>query len=153
MWSLLREAEIGEEAFHATEESRLVPTDGWRLGNGSAWRNVLEALQHAGLRHVWFTVFGLEQTHDDLCGRAGAFAAIMSGLKRCAAVGLQTGVNIVVSVRNAKEIGEIAEQVRALGAERSCRPTFRAGHHWVVSTSRFGMSLPTCAGCHLPRST
>jgi len=118
VWSLLRAAEIGEEAFQATGESRLVPTDGWRLGTDPNWRSVLNDLQQAGLRHVWFTLLGLEPTHDGLCSRPGAFAAIIAALERCAAVGLQTGANIVVSTRNVNEIGAIAERVRALGAER-----------------------------------
>ena len=88
VWSLLRSAEVGEETFHATGESRLIPTDGWRLGTDPDWRHTLEDAQRAGVRHVWFTLQGLEATHDALCGRPGAFAAIMAGLKRCAAVGL-----------------------------------------------------------------
>jgi hypothetical protein len=118
VWSLLRQAEVGQEAFHATEESRLIPTDGWRLGRDPDWRRVLEALQQAGVRHVWFTLLGLEPTHDALCNRPGAFGAIVSALERCAAVELATGVNIVVSTRNAREIGVLAERSRALGAER-----------------------------------
>jgi hypothetical protein len=106
---------------------------------------VLEALQHAGLRHVWFTLLGLEHTHDDLCGRSGAFAAIVAGLERCAAVGLETGVNIVVSVRNVKEIGEIAERVRALGAERFV-PTYVAG--WSPLRGLYESIRPEPADLH-----
>ena len=116
-WSLLRRAEVGQEGFHATEESRLIPTDGWRLGTDPDWPRLLQDLQRVGVRHVWFTFLGLEPTHDQLCKRAGTFAAIVSALERCAAVGLATGANIVVSTRNTGEIAELAGRIRALGAE------------------------------------
>jgi hypothetical protein len=139
VWSVLRAAEIGEEAFQATEESRLVPTDGWRLGTDPHWRHVLEELQRAGLRHVWFTLLGLEDTHDALCGRSGAFAAVFSTLERCASVGLQTGANIVVSTRNTHEIGELGKRVRALGAELFV-PTYVAC--WTPSNAQYETIRP-----------
>jgi MoaA/NifB/PqqE/SkfB family radical SAM enzyme len=80
-----------------------VPTDGWRLGIDPDWRHVLEEVKRAGFRHVWwFTLLGLDATYDALRGRSGAFAAIVSALQRCLAVGLETGVNIVVSTRNTR---------------------------------------------------
>ena len=139
VWSLLRAAEIGEEAFQATEESRLVPSDGWRLGTNPDWRHVLEEVQRAGLRHVWFTLLGLEDTHDALCGRPGAFAAAFSALERCAAVGLDTGVNIVVSTRNTHEIGRLAARVRARRAQQFV-PTYIAG--WAPASARYEAIRP-----------
>jgi hypothetical protein len=138
-WSLLREAEIGEDAFHATDESRLVPSDGWRIGTDPNWRHVLQQMHGAGLRHVWFTVLGLQETHDNVCSRGGAFAAIVSALERCAAVGLETGVNIVVSTRNTREIGELGDRVRALGAEQFV-PTYVAA--WSPSSSLYERIRP-----------
>src|SRR5438309_7069087 len=93
----------------------------------------------AGLRHVWFTVLGLQETHDNVCSRGGAFAAIMSALERCAAVGLETGVNIVVSTRNTREIGELGDRVRAFGAEQFV-PTYVAA--WSPSSSRYERIRP-----------
>lgn len=139
VWSQLRAAEINEEAFQATEESRLVPTDGWRLGTDPNWRHVLEEVKRAGLRRVWFTVLGLEGPHDALCGRSGAFAAIMSALLRCSVVGLETGVNIVVSTRNTRQIGELGQRVRALGAEQFV-PTYVAC--WSPSSTEYEAIRP-----------
>jgi hypothetical protein len=96
-------------------------------------------VKRAGLRHVWFTVLGLEGTHDALCGRSGAFAAIMSALQRCSVVGLETGVNIVVSTRNTRQIGELGQRVRALGAEQFV-PTYVAC--WSPSSTEYEAIRP-----------
>jgi RNA polymerase sigma-70 factor (ECF subfamily) len=118
VWSFLRSAEIGTEAFQDSEEGRLVITDGWRLGTQSDAPDLLSDFREAGLRHVWFTLAGLEQTHDDLCQRPGAFAAIVAAMKRCRDAGIETGSNIIVSTRSAGEVRELAMLVRSLGAER-----------------------------------
>jgi hypothetical protein len=83
-------------------------------------------VQRAGVRHVWLTFAGLESTHDALVGRPGAFAANIAALERCRTVGLETGANIIVSTRNTSEIGELAQRIRALGAERFV-PTYVQG--------------------------
>jgi hypothetical protein len=118
VWTFLRSAEIGNEAFQNTEYGRLYSTDGWRLGTDPDAGQLLSDFRDAGLRHVWFTVCGLEETHDALTGRPGAFAAIVSAMKRCRDVGIETGASIIVSKRNTREVRELAQLMRALGAER-----------------------------------
>ena len=130
-WALLFQAQVlDEQPGHGV--SRLVPTDGWRLGTYSDWRPLLERFKEAGLQHVWFTFVGLEQTHDVLCGRPGAFAAVVAAMERCAAVGLETGANVVVSTRNVHQLADLSRLVRRLGGERYV-PTYAqwwtpAGH-------------------------
>jgi RNA polymerase sigma-70 factor (ECF subfamily) len=130
-WRLLFQAQVlGEQPGDAA--SRLVPTDGWRLGTDPDWRPLLERFKEAGLQHVWFTLVGVEETHDALCGRPGAFAAVVAAMERCAAVGLETGANVVVSTRNAQQLADLSRLVRGLGAERYV-PTYAqwwtpAGH-------------------------
>lgn len=118
VWLFLRGAEIGNEDFQRRSESRLVPTDGRRIGTDPDWRTLLDDLRAAGLRHVWFTFAGLEATHDDLCGRPGAFQEVVTAMERCATAGLETGANIIVSTRNVAEIAELGSLVRSLGGER-----------------------------------
>jgi len=118
VWSFLRSAEIGKEAYQDTEEGRLVVTDGWRLGRDPAAPKLLADFREAGLRHVWFTFAGLEETHDDLCQRPGAFDAIVTAMKRCRDAGLETGANIIVTTRNTGEVKDLALLVRSLGGER-----------------------------------
>ena len=126
VWSFLRSAEIGNEAFQNTEEGHLVPTDGWRLGSDPESPELLANFRKADLRHVWFTFAGLEKTHDELCQRPGAFAAIVTAMKRCREAGIETGANIIVSTRNTGEVRELAGLIRSLGAERFV-PTYVCG--------------------------
>ena len=118
VWSFLRSAEIGKEAFQDSEEGRLVVTDGWQLGRDPKAPKLLADFKEAGLRHVWFTFAGLRETHDDLCQRPGAFDAIVTAMERCRKAGIETGANIVVTTRNTDEIAELAALVRSLGGER-----------------------------------
>jgi RNA polymerase sigma-70 factor (ECF subfamily) len=118
VWSFLRGAEIGNKEFQRQSESRLVPTDGRRIGTDPDWRPLLDGMRAAGLRHVWFTFAGLEATHDDLCGRPGAFREVVMAMERCAAAGLETGANLIVSTRNVREIRALGSLVRSLRGER-----------------------------------
>jgi RNA polymerase sigma-70 factor (ECF subfamily) len=118
VWSFLRSAEIGNEVFQDSEEGRLVITDGWRLGHDPAAPELLADFREAGLRHVWFTLAGLRETHDYLCQRPGAFDAIVAAMERCREAGVETGANIIVSTRNTGEVAELATLVCSLGAER-----------------------------------
>ncbi len=118
VWSFLRSAEVGNEAFQDSEEGRLVITDGWQLARDSDAPELLADFREARLRHVWFTFAGLRETHDELCQRPGAFDAIVTAMERCREAGIETGANLIVTTRNTGEIGELATLVRSLGGER-----------------------------------
>lgn len=111
VWALLREAET------APPEFALIATDGWRLGNDSEWRPLLEGLRRAGLGHVWLTFTGLEATHDALCGRPGAFAAAVRALERARDAGLGVGANLLVSTRSTSELAELTRLVYSFRAD------------------------------------
>jgi hypothetical protein len=118
VWTLLRGVEIGNEAFQATEYGRLYSTDGWRLGTDPEAGQLLAGFGEVGLRHVWFTLCGLQETHDAAAGRPGAFAAIVTAMMRCRDAGIETGVSIILSRRNTNQVRELAQLTRSLGAER-----------------------------------
>ena len=118
VWSFLRSAETGNEAFQDSEEGRLVITDGWQLGRDREAPELLADFREAGLRHVWFTLAGLRETHDELCQRPKAFEAIVTAMERCREAGIETGANLIVTTRNTGEIAELATLVRSLGGER-----------------------------------
>jgi len=139
VWLDARNAELGCANFHEQDESRLIPSDGWRLGTDPGGVRLLEELAAAGLRHIWFTLLGQDATHDALCQRPGAFAAVMAGLERCMAVGIGTGANIVVSTRNTVEIAALASRVRQLGVQEFV-PTYVAG--WVSADSGYEAIRP-----------
>jgi hypothetical protein len=138
-WTLLYQAQVlGEQPGDAA--SRLKPTDGRRLGTDPDWRSLLERFKAAGLHHVWFTFVGLEQTHDDLCGRPDAFAAVVAAMERCAAVGLETGANVIASTRNAHELADLSRLVRRLGGERYV-PTY--AEWWAPAGEAYEAIRPT----------
>jgi len=118
VWSFLRSAEIGTEAFQDTGEGRLAITDGWCLGTAPQAPEVLADFRRAGLQHIWFTFVGLDETHDELCRRRGAFSAIITAMERCRDEGIETGANIIISRRNIAEVKHLAELALSLGAER-----------------------------------
>lgn len=133
VWEFLRSAEIGTQVFQESEEGRLVVSDGWQLGVDPKAPQLLADFKQAGLRHIWFTFVGLEQTHDDLCRRPGAFRAIVTAMERCRTAGIETGANIIVSTRNVGEVRELAELILSLGAERfiPTYPLAASSHHWA----------------------
>jgi RNA polymerase sigma-70 factor (ECF subfamily) len=118
VWSFLRSAEIGNEAFQESEEGRLVITDGWQLGRHPEAPKLLADFKEAGLRHIWFTFAGLRETHDDLCQRPGAFDAIVTAMERCREAGIAAGANLTVTTRNTGEFAELGALVRSLGSGR-----------------------------------
>ena len=50
-----------------------LPTNGGRIAQEENWQDLLNSLMDAGLRTVHLSVYGLEQTHDILAGRRGAY--------------------------------------------------------------------------------
>jgi RNA polymerase sigma factor (sigma-70 family) len=126
IYSFLLSAEVGNEEFRKTGEGHLEITDGWVLGTDPHAPKVLAGFKQAGLRHIWFTFAGLEQTHDHLCRRAGAFQAMVTAMARCREAGIETGAGIIVSTGNAGEIAELAGVIRSLGAEQFI-PTYVSG--------------------------
>ena len=118
VWSFLRSAEIGTEAFQDTGEGRLAITDRWQLGTAPHAPERLADFRQAGLQHIWFTFVGLGETHDELCRRPGAFSAAVTAMERCREAGIETGANIVVSTRSVGQVKPLAELILSLGAER-----------------------------------
>jgi len=115
IWSYLRSAAMGAEEYHKSEEGHLWPSDGWRLGTDPDAPQLLKDFHAAGLKYIWFTVVGLERTHDELCRRRGAFAAIITAMKRCREAGIGIGANIIASTRSTQEVRELAELVLSMG--------------------------------------
>ena len=113
IWCVLGEASIGPPGFP------LIATDGWRVGTDPAWRAVLDGLKAAGLRHVWLTFAGLEQTHDALRGRPGAFDAAVRSLERAAEVGLSRGANVIVSTRSITEVSALIELIYSYRTDKA----------------------------------
>jgi RNA polymerase sigma-70 factor (ECF subfamily) len=98
------------------EEGEMIITDGWRLGTDPEAPRIIEQFYNDGVRHMWFTLAGMEQTHDDLCRRPGAFRAVVAAWDRVRAAGINFGGNVIASTRNASELRHISQLYRAHGS-------------------------------------
>lgn len=74
----------------------------------------------AGFSYVGISLDGTEAVHDDLRGMAGAFAATVAGLRRCAEAGLRTGVRLTLGRHNVADLDAILDFVAAAGIPRAC---------------------------------
>jgi RNA polymerase sigma-70 factor (ECF subfamily) len=117
-WSLLKHV-----------EGEMIITDGWRLGTDPEAPRILERFYNDGVRHMWFTLAGMERTHDELCRRPGAFRAVVTAWDRVRAVGIDFGGNVIASTRNAGELRDISRLYRAHGSGKHV-VTYVAGWMW-----------------------
>jgi RNA polymerase sigma-70 factor, ECF subfamily len=113
VWRYLEQATIRPPGHVESEEDRLCPTDGWRLGTDPEAPRLLAEAREAGMKYLWFTLAGHGVTHDDLCRRPGAFEAIRVAMARAKEAGFLGGANLIVSTRSAPEVQRMAETVLA----------------------------------------
>ena len=97
MWRLLYAHGYGTERLN---------TNGGRIAREEKWQDLLNTLIAAGLRTVHLSVYGLEQTHDVLAGRKGAYRDLMACAERCTAVGLEVDWGFPLFKRNMAELTE-----------------------------------------------
>lgn len=109
LWS----ASVQPADHQESEEDLLWPTDGWRLGTDPEAPRVLREMREDGLKHLWFTLAGYGATHDELCGRPGAFEAIVTAMRRAREAGFLGGANLILSTRSAPQVRQMAEAVLA----------------------------------------
>jgi RNA polymerase sigma-70 factor (ECF subfamily) len=124
---LMRSADVGNEAFLEDDASRILVSDGWRLGTDPSGLQLLKDFFAAGLvKWIWFTVAGYGDTHDGLCERPGAFAAITTAMERCGEAEIGPNWFILLSKRSAPEIGRLAETVVRIRGDGAQLPVFPA---------------------------
>lgn len=85
--------------------------------NGTLLDRRWEEVVTSGVDSLSFSVDGLETTHDRLRGRKGAWQRTMAAMERVIAHGgIGVSVYFTVTRDNVRELVEVYEQVRALGA-------------------------------------
>ena len=79
-------------------------------------REKVAELRTAGLDSAQVSIEGgSPRTHDLITGKAGAFAAAVSGIKNLLAAGIRVHTNTTISALNKDSLPEITELVRTLG--------------------------------------
>jgi hypothetical protein len=94
-----------------------LPTTGVALAQRDDWRDLLEGVRTLGVKTLWFTFHGLEEAHDILVNRKGAFRESGLTVERARALGLRCGTNVYVSKLSAPSAGELGRHLRSLGID------------------------------------
>ncbi len=95
---------IGEEYF--------LPTNGSLLA--AAPDKTWSRLIGAGCRCLQLTLYGLERTHDEFAGRAGAYRDVLATARRAMEFGIEWYVQIPIHPGNISELEETVEMARKL---------------------------------------
>ena len=109
-----RAAELG-----LLHEDFFIPTNGSILARSSddTWKR----LKDAGMNWLQFTLYGLEQTHDQFAGRRGAFQNVITAANRATEHGIGWYVGVIFHAGNANELADTIEYARNLDPSGNAR--------------------------------
>lgn len=77
-------------------------------------------LKAVGVTYAGISLDGLEQVNDEFRGRAGAFAAAMSGIRNCVAAGQRVGLRFTINRHNYQELDRIFDFIERENIDRVC---------------------------------
>jgi 12,18-didecarboxysiroheme deacetylase len=77
-------------------------------------------LKDLGLSYVGISLDGTQAVHDKFRGQPGAFAAALTGVRHCQAVGLKVGLRFTISRLNVQEVPPIFDLVEEYDLPRIC---------------------------------
>jgi len=92
-------------------------TPGPLLAQRADWEEILGCLKELGTTTLWFAIHGLDELHDRVAGRNGAFKETATAIERAKAMGLRCGTNLFITSANAHQIPEILEFFRCVGMD------------------------------------
>ena len=92
-------------------------TPGPLLAQRADWEEILIALKELGTTTLWFAIHGLDEVHDQVANRKGAFLETIIAIERAKNVGLRCGTNLFLTSANAYQIPQILEFFRAVGMD------------------------------------
>ncbi len=111
----LYRSDIFQLARYATEKGIRVAL----ATNGTlVTKEVARMIVDAGVRRVSISLDGADpETHDTFRGIPGAFNAAVQGLKNLKALGMSVQINMTIARHNAKQLPEVLELAKSLGAD------------------------------------
>jgi radical SAM protein with 4Fe4S-binding SPASM domain len=81
-------------------------------------RDVARMIVDSGVKRVSISLDGADaQTHDSFRGIPGAFHAAVAGLRNLKALGMSVQINMTIARHNAKQLPEVLDLARNLGAD------------------------------------
>jgi len=125
--------------------------------------DVISHMRKSGLKSAGISIDGLEETHDRIRCRPGAFHHSISGARRLAEAGIQLTVITSVTALNLDQLDQILELVRSLGAwqwqlqplfptgRSNGSPEFRLSAQDYLQLGRFVRHQNSNGGTRLPR--
>ena len=111
----LYRSDIFQLASHATERGLRVAlaTNGTQVT-----KEVARMIVDAGVKRVSISLDGADAvTHDSFRGIPGAFDAAVQGLRNLKALGMGVQINTTIARHNAKQLPDVLELARSLGAD------------------------------------
>lgn len=82
-------------------------TTGVPVGVRDDWRPLLETAKACGTRALWLAFHGMDEVHDRMVGRPGAFEALKIAIERAHEVGLECIANVFVSKESVHQTREL----------------------------------------------
>lgn len=83
-------------------------------------RKTARRIKDIGIGYVGISLDGLQVVNDEFRGRKGAFAAAMSGIENCVAVGQRVGLRFTINQHNLRELENIFDFIEAEDINRVC---------------------------------
>jgi AdoMet-dependent heme synthase len=81
-------------------------------------KDVARMIVDSGVKRVSISLDGADaQTHDSFRGIPGAFDAAVAGLRNLKALGMSVQINMTIARHNAKQLPQVLELARTLGAD------------------------------------
>src|SRR5437016_3904998 len=81
------------------------------------WRDLLEAAAALGTTTIWLAFHGVDEEHDPLVNRPGAFAETCMAVERVHAAGLLVGCNVFLTRRTLPRVDLLADTLERLGID------------------------------------
>lgn len=92
-----------------------ISTNGTLIDPDSARR-----LKSLGVGYAGISIDGVEETHDRVRGRRGAYRAALAGIRNCRDAGVRTGIRFTVHRWNVHELPEVLFLAEREGVDRIC---------------------------------
>lgn len=94
-------------------QAEFLQCDGMDMRGEAECAELVRMLEREGVKHLNFTLYGLEEQHDRFAHRAGDYALIFRMLRAAREAGLMTSAGIMLTNENAGEAEELLSLLRA----------------------------------------
>lgn len=102
-----------------------LPTTGVPIATRSDWAEILETSKQLGTTFLAFSFHGIEDVHDSIVNRKGAYKETCTAIERTHSLGLECHANVFLTKESIKQFDELLNALKSLNVERiSWAPAF-----------------------------